>query len=176
DRELVDLARAELVLGRGEERRLRAGTQHRRHPGARQPEREDLAELRVAAPEQADGVTAQRQRLTQHGQAARQRRGAAHAHGRASFPRRTKSSYASRTASSIEPGWYPSSVRALAMSARRCMRRMRTAPGVKRGSTSGARRITKKLTASARPLMTGPGRRRRGRRRPVTPSKIVISS
>ena len=75
-----------------------------------------------------------------------------------------------RTASSIDDGWYPSSVRAFVMSARRCIRRMRTAPGVKRGSTSGTTRITNRLTTSARPLMSGPGSRRRGRRRPVIPS------
>ncbi len=64
-RELVDLARAELVRGGGEERRVRARAQERRHPGARQPEREELAELGVAPPQQANRVAAQRQRVAE---------------------------------------------------------------------------------------------------------------
>ena len=60
NRELVDLADAELALLRREERGLGPGPHERRDVPPGQAEAEDLAEPRAAAPQQAHGIAAQR--------------------------------------------------------------------------------------------------------------------
>ncbi len=109
-REPVDLARAQPVLGRAEDRGLRARADERGDARAGQTQREHFAEARVAAEQQTDGIAAQVEGVTEQRQTARQHRRRPVPPGRGrhrrvgTWPRRTKSSYASRTASSTDVG------------------------------------------------------------------------
>ena len=62
------------------------------------------------------------------------------------------------------------------MSARRPWRSRRTAPGVKRCGALGLRRVLIALLTRASTAISGGDSRQRGGRRPVTSSKIAISS
>ena len=105
--EPVHLSRAQAILGGAEERRLRARPDERGRARARQSEREDLAEARVAVQQQSHRIAAQCEGVTEQRQGARQHRGrpGRGRHRRAgASPRRTKSSYACRMAASTEVG------------------------------------------------------------------------